>query len=246
MTEEHALFRDNRAAYALGSLDTDEVYALEVHLQTCPECQAELVHYERISTGLLSALPPQAPPPALRQRLAARLPQAGKNERVRPAWRISFAQLAVSAAFVLLLGLNLFATLQVRNLQRQQAELAQRLDTEQSAIAILAYPGTRTLPINGEGVAGSLLMNPETNTAVLYAWNLSELPGDKTYQIWLIDPQGNRVSGGLFVSQPEQIYTSASVASAVPFSDFVGLGVTIEPWGGSPGPTGPNVLRVNF
>ena len=110
---------------------------------------------------------------------------------------------------------------------------------------MLAYPGTQKIPIN-EGVAGSLLLNAETNTAVLFTWDLPELPQDQIYQIWLIDAGGNRISGGLFGTSPEYEYTSIQVVASSPLNDFVGLGVTIEPWGGSPGPTGPNVLKVNF
>ena len=147
--------------------------------------------------------------------------------------------------FVFLLFLNLYSALQMRRLQGQQAELTQHIYAEQSAIAMLAYPGTQKISIH-EGVAGSLLLNAETNTAVLFTWDLPELPEDQTYQIWLIDPQGNRVSGGLFETSPENEYTTVQVAVSSPLDDFVALGVTIEPWGGSPGPTGPNVLKVNF
>jgi len=249
MTEDHnTLFRDNLAAYALGALDSDEKRRLEEHLETCVECQAELADYTAVSEGLLSALPPQAPPAALRKQLAAHLPQTdqpGQRRLVWPFGGFSFSQVATAVVVLLLLASNLFSALQVRGLQHQQAELAQRLQTEQSAIAMLAYPGTESLPIS-EGVAGSLLVNKETNTAVLFTWNLDELPENETYQIWLIDEQGNRASGGLFVAQSQQAYTSTNVALPAPLTNFVGLGVTIEPRGGSSGPTGRNVLKVSF
>lgn len=249
MTENHnTLYRENLAAYALGTLDLKEARLLEEHLDTCVACQTELADFMAISEGLLSALPPKAPNPRLKKRLMAFLPQKGKKASssfLRSLPRFSFGQFATAAAFAILLGLNLFSALQVRGLQREQADLTQRLDMEQSTIAMLAYPGTQKISIN-EGVAGSLLMNPETNTAILFTWDLPELPEDQIYQIWLIDAQGNRVSGGLFAGYPEQGYSSIRVLSSSPLSDFVGLGVTIEPWGGSSGPTGPNVLKVNF
>jgi len=249
MTENHNnLYRENLAAYALGTLDEDETRMLEEHLENCLECQTELADYMAVSEDLLFALPPQAPSPRLRSQLEARLPNNKKPSGTGLfQWlpQISFGQMAAAVALIFLLGLNIYSSLQMRGLQRQQAELAQRMDAEQSAIAMLAYPNTQRISFN-EGVAGSLLLNAETNTAILFTWNLPELPEDQTYQIWLIDEHGNRTSGGLFGTYPEQGYTSIEVTVSSPLKEFVGLGVTIEPWGGSPGPTGPNVLKVNF
>jgi anti-sigma-K factor RskA len=249
MTENHnTLYRENLAAYALGTLDIEEKRLLEEHLDTCAACQTEMTEFMVVSEGLLSALPPKAPKPRLKKRLMASLPKKGKTSSqssLRPFARFSFGSFATTAALVILLGLNLFSALQIGGLQREQAELTQRMYTEQSAIAMLAYPGTQTISIT-EGVAGSLLMNLESNTAILFTWDLPELPEGQTYQIWLIDVQGNRVSGGLFTAYSEQSYTSIRVLASSPLTEFVSLGVTIEPWGGSPGPTGPNVLKVNF
>ncbi len=249
MTENHHnLYRENLAAYALGTLNENETRQLEEHLESCMECQTELTDYMAVSNGLLAALPPQEPHPGLRKKLEARLPDNRKTSLTSSSWslpRVSFGQVAIAVTFVLLLALNFYSALQMRHIQRQQAELVQRLDAEQSAIAMLAYPGTQKISFN-EGIAGSLLLNAEANSAVLFTWELPELSDDKTYQIWLIDAQGNRVSGGLFTASPEQEYTSIQVIVSSPLKDFVGLGVTIEPWGGSPGPTGLNVLKVNF
>ena len=248
MTEEHNHFRNNLAAYALGALDAEDMRMLDEHMASCKECQQELADYQTISNGLLTALPPQTPSTALKRSLAARLGQKDVPARTSQSWslpRLSFKQLATVAAFLLLLGLNLFSTMQVHDLQRQQAELTRRLDVGQSAIAMLAYPETKRLPIS-KGVAGSLLMDPYKNEAILFTWDLPELQEDEIYQIWLIDSQGNRISGGLFVPDPVLTYTSAKVASPIPLYEFTGLGVTIEPQGGSLGPTGPNVLKVNF
>jgi anti-sigma-K factor RskA len=67
-----------------------------------------------------------------------------------------------------------------------------------------------------------------------------------TYQVWLIQPDGHRTSGGLFHPEPGQPFVSVVIPSERPFSDFTGLGVTIEPAGGSPAPTGVRVLGTSF
>lgn len=73
MDSEHTTFQDNLAAYALGALDPDEAAALEQHLKTCEPCRLELATYERVGAGLLTALPPRAPRPAVKRSLQKRL-----------------------------------------------------------------------------------------------------------------------------------------------------------------------------
>jgi anti-sigma-K factor RskA len=75
---------------------------------------------------------------------------------------------------------------------------------------------------------------------------MPELPADQTYQIWLIDPQGGRTSGGTFTPESELPYTSVSVYSTGSLADYVGLGVTVEPAGGSSQPTGERLFKVDF
>jgi anti-sigma-K factor RskA len=86
----------------------------------------------------------------------------------------------------------------------------------------------------------------DKNTAVLVLWNLPQSEIGQTYQIWLIDSGGKRTSGGLFTPVDNQGYTTATILSPIPIRQFVSLGVTVEPGGGSKGPTGPRVLAVDF
>jgi anti-sigma-K factor RskA len=245
MTREECIpFIENIPAYALGALDADEAAALEAHLQTCESCPAELADYRAVSEALLMTTPPQRPPAALRKKLQGRLPGAQKVNQSRRIW--SFTQFAMGAALILLIGLNIFSMLQIRTLQSQQAALARQIETGQTALAMLAYPGTQNLPINAQGVAGSLLLEKDRNAAVLIIWNLPPIAEDQTYQMWLIKSNQDRVSAGLFRPEPGQPFTSASLISTQDFSNFIGLGVTVEPAGGSDHPTGPRLFKIDF
>ena len=246
MTDNHLIFRENLAAYAINALDADETAALQVHLQTCDSCRAELAGYQRVSAGLLSALPPQAPPPALKRTLAARLPSAKKP--VRPRWQLqwSFGQFATSAALVLLLFMNLFSSFQMRALQTQQAELTRQLEMEQTALAMIASPGAYTLPVSDGNVVGSLVVNSEKNSAILILSNLPELERGETYQMWFIEPDNGRVSAGLIDVNRDGSITIASLDSRDSLQAYTGIGVTVEPVGGSDQPTGPKVFGVEF
>ena len=252
MSEERCFpYRENLAAYAFGSLDADEVPALEAHLKDCQDCQYELADYQSVAVGLLGSIPPQTPPPSLRRKLVTQLP----SHRTRTPnllavifGRFSLGQVVAAMIVVVLLGLNLYSSMQIRDLQRQQSALAGRLSSDQVAIAMLAYPSTQALTVQADvqNLTGSMLVDKDKNTAVLVLWNLPKLEAGKTYQIWLIDSSGKRISGGLFVPADNQGYTTATIQSPVSIGQYVRLGVTVEPWGGSDGPTGPRVLGVDL
>lgn len=244
VSDEHSLLRENIPAYALGALDAEDTAALAAHLQTCESCRIELASYLAINDSLLMAIPPQQPSPALRKRLQSRLPSAQKTPRPLFAWSLS--QLALGAALVLLFVLNLVSFTQMRELQHQQINLVHQLQNNQVALAMLSYPGTQSLPINGENISGTVLLDRDRNTAVVVAWNLPDLPAGQTYQIWLIEPNGHRVSAGLFRPQANLPYTTEPIFSNQDLSSFIGIGVTVEPAGGSDQPTGTRVFKVDF
>jgi anti-sigma-K factor RskA len=244
MTDSHPIFQENLAAYALGALDADEALALQAHLQTCESCRAQLAEYQRLSAGLLAALPPRAPGRNLKRTLQRRL--AGESRAARPQSGWPLGQTAMAAALVLMLALNIFSVFQVYSLRQQQAGFTGRYESEQTAIAMLAYPGTQSITFDQSGVSGSLLVDKKRNLLAVFTWNLPPPPAGQTYQMWLIDPRGDRTSGGFLLPEADEPFVMAVIASPQPLVDFIGLGVTLEPLGGSPKPTGPKILRVDF
>jgi anti-sigma-K factor RskA len=242
--DEHSIFRENLSAYSLGALDADDIPALESHLRTCDSCQAELAAYREISASLLTALPPRPPSAALRKRLQAQLPSAQKKTQSRHTW--SFGKLALGGALALLLLMNLFFFLEMRQIQSQQAGLAQQIKTNQFALSMLAYPSTQAIPIAADNLSGSVLLDRERNTAALVMWHLPELSSDQTYQAWLIEPDGRRVSAGIFLPQQNTSYTTQPLYPKQDLANFIGIGVTVEPAGGSEQPTGQRVFKVDF
>ena len=239
-----ASFREDIPAYALGALDTVEALALESHLRACDACLTELAAYRAIGDALLLAPAPQLPPVALRGRLQRRLPDA--HPRRSSSVRFSWMQLVLGAAVVMLIVLNLFSLAQLQALQRQQAQIAQQAETQQAVLAILAYPNIQSFPIWQDGVSGRLLVDNHHNVAALILWNLPPLPENQTYQIWLADAQGDRTSAGLFRPEDGQALTSEVFFTQQDLSDFTGLGVTVEPAGGSTLPTGARIFKVDF
>ena len=247
VSEEHSLLRENIPAYAIGALDAEEVRALEAHLQTCESCRTELAAYRAIGDSLLASVPPREPSPGLRKRLQSQMPSARsaqKSSRPRFVWSLS--QLAMGTALIVLFAMNLFSFTQIRTLQSQQVSLLHQIQNSQAALAMLSYPGTRSLAIHEGNISGTVLVDQDRNTAALVAWNLPQLSAEQIYQIWLIEPSGHRVSAGLFRPQAGLSYTTQPIFLKQDISNFVGMGVTVEPAGGSDQPTGPRVFKVDF
>lgn len=242
--DEHTLFIDKIPAYALGALDVDEISALQTHLQGCVSCRTELAEYRAISESLLTAVPPMQPPAALRKRLQSRLPGAQRKPRLKLAW--DFGRLATGFAFIALLVLNFSSLMQIRQIRSQQAALLNRIKDSQVALALLSSPGVQLLPIGGGSVSGTLLFDEQNNRAVLIAQDLPMLGEDQTYQIWLVEDNGGRVSVGLFRPESGQFYTTKTISPTVFLNNYLGIGVTVEPAGGSDYPTGERILKVDF
>jgi anti-sigma-K factor RskA len=239
-------FRDLIPAYALEASEPEEIQSLEAHLKTCADCQASLEEYRAVSEGLLLALPPQAPPPRVRARLIAGLastqaPAAPRTRRVWPIW-----QIAGGLALAILLVLNVSTLAQLQNLQRQQTTLTAQLRSSEAALALVAYPDGRTFSLTGQQGTGTVVLNSDLKRGVVFAWGLKAPDAAHTYQVWLIQPDGQRVSGGLFSPEPGQPFVSVVIPFKRPLSDFTGLGITLEPSGGSLAPTGPRVLGTLF
>ncbi len=242
--DEHAPFLENISAYAIGALDAEEIPALESHLETCASCRTELAEYRALNESLLTAIPPKRPSAALRKRLQSRLP--GAQRSTPPQWTFSFSRLALGLAVIALFALNLFSFMQLRQIESQQARLLDQVENAQAVLAILSSPNVRMLTLSGEQISGSLLLDTENNRAVLLAYNLPPLAENQTYQVWLIEPDESRVSAGLFRPESGGTYTTQTISPPRSFANYMGIGVTIEPAGGSDQPTGERVFRVDF
>jgi anti-sigma factor ChrR (cupin superfamily) len=67
------LARDRAAAYVLGSLSLEERAELEAHLRACDLCRREVESLESVLGDLAALAPAMSPPPALKERLLARV-----------------------------------------------------------------------------------------------------------------------------------------------------------------------------
>jgi len=231
-------------AHALGALTADQAAALEAHLAVCPSCQHEAQSYQAVGEGLLHALAERVPPPRVRAKLLAEL--AEERHLAASPRRISFSMAGALAGLVLALGVSTGLFTQVIGLQRQMNNLGEQLQINQTALALVAYPGARSLPVVGENAGGTVVIDADQHLGVLIAWGLPALEAAQAYQVWMIAPDGTRTSGGLFTVSRAAPYTSIIFRAESPMSAYRGIGVTVEPAGGSLAPTGSRVLGAEF
>lgn len=235
------------AAYVLGALDPEERLQVEAHLSGCPKCQAALAAYEGVAQGLLHAADPKRPPRSIRSNLAKQL---GKT-RARPSWRRSLqrvpaAGLGLAVGLIILLTANLGLLVQSQRLIEQGQKALAQQQAGQTAVALASYPSSQVALIEEDGVRGTFVYDPSLPVAVMYVWGLPRLSDDQVYQAWLVDAQGERLNGGLITFGADQGFGWLMIEAPKMMEDYIALGVTLEPAGGSPAPTGPRILGVDL
>ena len=127
-----------------------------------------------------------------------------------------------------------------------QEELTRQNQVNQTAFALLTYPDSQVAIIDDGEIYGTLVYDPDGQVAILSVWGLESLPTEQDYQVWLIEPDQTRISGGVFQSSDQTEYVTFIIESPNPFDNFSGIGVTVEPAGGSPGPTGPRIFGLEL
>lgn len=237
------------AGYALNALDVNEKHLVEDHLETCLFCQEALADFRDIGDNLMFAVPPQDPPPYLRARLLRNtMPERGKESWL---WhlrnlKLSPFQFFALIAIVLLALINLNLVHETGQLLRSHQAQKQQNQAYQTAFSLLTYPDSKVAVVEEGDVYGTLVYEPDGEVAMLNVRGLDKLPPGKDYQVWLIQPDQTRISGGIFDSEAMEIYISFVITSPVPMDSLIGIGVTVEPEGGSPGPTGPRLFGIEL
>ena len=125
-----------------------------------------------------------------------------------------------------------------------RATLTAQVEKLEATTRVLTAPATRAVVLAGQGPGASAraraFLSPDTRTLILYAYDLPELPPDRTYQAWVI-PGKTPVPIGVFASAPGGV-ARLEAAEVSGLEAPVTVAVTIEPQGGLPQPSGPIVL----
>ncbi len=231
---------DLLAAYALDCLDEAESGVVSEHLAECADCRAALRSYQTVTDQLALAVPDAAPPSDLKARLMNRIQPARPTEPAQPRtswWERLNALMRRSTPVWGLVGLVLIAALVVSNLWLWGRVSRPPTITEPEVFQTIRLTGTEAAP----AATGLLVVSPDGEHGTLVVDSLSPLGSEQQYQLWLISEDGQRTDGGVF-SVSDEGYGSLWIESPQPLSSYPAFGITIEPAGGSPGPTGDKVL----
>lgn len=222
-------------AYVCDALGGQERAAFEAHMAQCPECAAEVRELREVA-AIMAAAVAQRPPASLKAGLDARIAVTRQTPPVTdelaevPAPRGPMLRVRAGWSVAAVLAL-LVAGLGWRTIDQQHQISA--LDSRSTQISqLLAAPDAYTARLAVAGGGSALLVDSrERNEAAVAFTGLPSAPAGKTYQLWLMAPDGTARSVGLM---------PAASAAPVLIEGLAGearIGMTIEPAGGSAAPT---------
>lgn len=236
MTLSHDEFRSLLGASALNALPGDEAELLEVHLESCPECQAELSDLQMTTSMLVE--PGSDPPPGLWDDIVAsirhqpeEMPQSIRRVvRKRNRWLQSWALVATGAvAAVIVLAVS------VANLNSDVSHLQNQATSNPlqsavtNAIAAAHHQMVEFRTPNGTRLAQAVITTD--GAAYLLPQRLAPLVSGRTYQLWA-ESRGEAVSLGVLGARP-----GISAFRVEP--GMTALMLTAEPLGGVQAPDSP-------
>ncbi|MET8576029.1 anti-sigma factor [Streptomyces sp. NPDC005012] len=243
-TDPHAL----TGAYAVHALDTEERAAFERHLAECDACRQEVAEF-RATAGRLALATTVRVPPAMREQVMRRIrtvrqvpPGAARPERprrdrprVRGTARWALAAAAAAAVFA---GTAVWQYERARD-ARYEAAQAQRY--VEDLAGVLTAPDARSRSAKVAGGAATLVVSAGRDRAVFVASEMPAPPPGKVYQLWFAEGDGMRSAG---LMEPGRDSQAVLMEGAV--GGASGVGVTVEPAGGSEQPTSPPVAVLDL
>jgi len=246
----HEQFAEDLALYALGCLEGEEKLSLEKHLADCASCRRELEQL-RGDTALLALSAVGAKPPL---RAKARLMNALAQEPPRRAVsRVPWWSVLGWITAAVLIGLVAVLWNQNSRLRSNAVKLTalveqQKLDLEKNeriAGTLNAKDATSItlLPVkmNSAPPVGRAVYSRQRAGLIFMASNLSAVPPQKAYELWLIPTQGAPIAAGVFMpdARGNAIIINPPLPAGVEAKAFA---ITIEPEQGSAAPTTPIVM----
>ncbi|MEV1066678.1 anti-sigma factor [Streptomyces sp. NPDC050263] len=249
------------APYALDALEGDERRRFEKHLKGCDRCAAEVraMAEDAVRLAWSAAAPP---PAAMRDRVLAavqRTPQEHARAQVREhepqlpphvwgaqpppgrsrtprARRPFFVPFATATAAAALVVAGLFAVQANRTQDQLTAERAQAREIAH----VLAAPDARAS--GGKDAQGrniGVIASASEGEAIVTLSGYGDLPTGQVHQLWLMRPNAQPRSLGLFDGATPLVATGLDKAAT-------SLAVTVEPDGGSPQPTTQPVVQLTL
>lgn len=236
-------------AYALDALEADERVTFEEHLALCTDCRQDVAEFAA-TAGRLALAVGVTPRPALKQAVLRKIthvrqepPRTVHEARVAPSPRSTlWLRRFMLAACLAAASLGGVATWQHQEAQQAREEAGRAQAGADQVAAVLAADDARThaksLP---DGARGVVVTSASQNRAVFTASGLGTPPKGKVYELWFNDRGTMRPAGLLDRDQGSQMALMEGT-----IGQATGMGITVEPTGGSKTPTLPPVGLIDF
>ena len=238
-------------AYAAHALPDSERRAFERHLAQCPACALEVQEF-RSALARLGAAEAIAAPPALKSRVLAGIgsvrqlgpggaaeaaggPAATGRSRSARSW----PKFALAASVAVAVGLGGVAVSEHRSAERADRQSARLQQRTAAFSSLLTSPDARTRTATAGSGVGTVVWSESRGQAAFLASELPALAPGTTYELWF-DDHGTMRAAGLLASSDGSLVLDGAIDGAV------GVGVTVEPAGGSVSPTGSPVMLMPF
>ena len=220
---------DLLALDAVGALETTDRKEVERHLSTCGSGRHLAAEYADVASLLPVALDPVPPPARLRRNLMAQVYGEATSKAPLPWWRRLVSAIPANRAITVVAAAAVAAAI---------------------VLALWGVTGQRSIPapvsyvVSGgtsqQSVAGTLAVDAARRQSILTVHGLAPLPRAEVYEVWLIPAHGPPKGVAFLAPSPSGGFWTAVVNGSL--DGYSTIAATNEPSGGSPGPTGSQVL----
>lgn len=236
-------------AYVLHALAADEHDRFERHLPSCPPCAQE-VRELAATAGRLGSAVSVAPPAGMKREVMARVSTerqdpplvARRAQRAGNRGRLAASRFALAACVAAAAVFGGVAVWQHQEAEDARAAARAAERTADDLSAVLSAPdakvSTGKLP---DGAGATVVVSRERDRAVFVASGMPEPPAGKVYQLWFSEGDAMRPAGLMGSSQ-----TSGTILMEGPVDGASGMGITLEPAGGSAQPTSAPLAVMAF
>jgi anti-sigma-K factor RskA len=234
MSDIHAL----SGAYAVDALDEAERTQFEQHLETCPECRAEVRSFVE-TTALLSEASAETPPESLRAGVLSAIGSVRplppeEARRISTAPRLArrwFPAMVAAAVAVILLAAGALVW-QPWHSGEGQTSVAEQVLHAPDVVKV-------TEPVPG---GGQLIVwrSASLKRAVMVGDHVPEPKPGTVYQLWLRQPGQGFVSAGLMPDSTQPTVLTGDAATATLAA------ISVEPETGSAQPTSDPIATFPF
>lgn len=235
----HEQIRELLGAYAVDAVEETERRAVELHLDTCDACVAEVGRHLEAASFLASD--PTSAPSELWERIQAAIHEDG-SRRVVPMRRRRLATWIGAAAAVAAVAVSTVLTVDAlsdqRRLEDRVNDLAATLErsgAERAAQAALLDPRSKLVVLRSpdSSLLARVVYLPDGH-GYLVDHNLDPLAEGRAYQLWVL--AGDRkVSAGVLGASPGVVGFAAA-------GEIAGFAITAEDGSGAAQPTSDPVV----